>query len=411
MRFLHAADIHLGYRQYNSDERFKDFSRAFSNICNLAVEQEAQVCLIAGDFFEKSSIDPTTLLQAENGLSQLRDAGIMTLAIAGNHDRLRYRETKSWLDYLHAREMLTLLEPGERGWVSEGDNFLDIDGVRFIGMPYYGSGTEAVIGEIIKELPQQNWDGIRCTVMMMHAAIEGQIPNIAGALRFDTIDPLREFVDYLALGHLHKPYQAPSSEPWIYNPGAIENRSFDEAKFVKKGVFIVDVDESGNMNVRKHVIQGRSFQTVTLKTDRYGNADQLRDGIFEAVEKEAASWPEGSRPVVNLKLSGNLSFDRSTIDLESIRQRIETQFDCLIVRINTYFDPFGFDREYDEQITPQQLEEEVFEDIALSDTRFSTNASAWGDLMRQVKQDVLAGQKPEIIYDALDNHMTKEGEA
>ena len=223
----------------------------------MAIEQEVRVCLIAGDLFEKAAIDPATLLQAEQGLSRLKERGIRTLAIAGNHDRLRYRDTVSWLDYLHKREMLFLLEPGESKWVSEGDSFVDIDGVRFIGIPWYGASTGPVLEKILEDLPQQNWDGIHFTVMMMHAAIEGEMPDVAGALRLDAVHPLHEYIDYLALGHLHKPYEAPGSEPWVYNPGAIENRTFDEAQFIKKGVFVVDIDERGTVDVKKHVIKGR----------------------------------------------------------------------------------------------------------------------------------------------------------
>ena len=68
MKFVHAADIHLGYRQYNHPERFKDFGVAFQKIVNCAVEENVKACLITGDLFHKSSVDPSTLIQAENGL-------------------------------------------------------------------------------------------------------------------------------------------------------------------------------------------------------------------------------------------------------------------------------------------------------------------------------------------------------
>src|SRR5436190_1198662 len=87
MRFLHVADIHLGNYQYNNKQRFNDFFLAFKQVAELAVTQQIQVCIIAGDLFHKAAVDALTLLQAEDCLEIMREAGIKILAVAGNHDR------------------------------------------------------------------------------------------------------------------------------------------------------------------------------------------------------------------------------------------------------------------------------------------------------------------------------------
>jgi DNA repair protein SbcD/Mre11 len=274
IEFIHAADIHLGYRQYNHPERFKDFGTAFQRVVDCAIQEKVQVCVIAGDLFHKSSIDPATLIQAESELSRLRDNNITTIAISGNHDRPRYGQAKTWLDYLAARGLLTLLETKEDGkLVVGGQSYVDIDGVRFIGMPWYGGSTRIVLEAIADELPHIEWEGIHYSVFMAHTAIEGQMLDMPDMLRYEDIEPLRDYVHYLALGHLHKPYEAPSNAPWIYNPGAVENNSFDEARFGGKGAFVVTIDDDGKAEVRKHVIKGRPFHTVyVVKTFRIQEA-------------------------------------------------------------------------------------------------------------------------------------------
>ncbi|MBK8034704.1 MAG: DNA repair exonuclease [Chloroflexi bacterium] len=223
MKFVHAADIHLGYRQYNHPERFKDFGVAFQKIVNCAVEENVKACLITGDLFHKSSVDPSTLIQAENGLKRLQEHNIKTFAISGNHDRPRYGQVKTWLDYLASRELLVLLETSEdRKFVVEGQSYIDLDGVRFIGMPWYGGSTRIVLEAIVDELSHLSWSGIRYSVLMAHTGIEGQMLDMPDMLRFEDVEPLREHIQYLALGHLHKPYEAPADSPWIYNPGAVE---------------------------------------------------------------------------------------------------------------------------------------------------------------------------------------------
>ena len=42
MRFMHIADIHLGYQQYNSRERFDDFSRVFLHLVEQALDSSSR---------------------------------------------------------------------------------------------------------------------------------------------------------------------------------------------------------------------------------------------------------------------------------------------------------------------------------------------------------------------------------
>ncbi len=74
MKFLHAADIHLGYQQYGSKERFDDFSRAFLHIVEQALEEDVDFVLLAGDLFHKRTVDPLAMRIAIEGLRMLREA-------------------------------------------------------------------------------------------------------------------------------------------------------------------------------------------------------------------------------------------------------------------------------------------------------------------------------------------------
>ena len=48
MQFMHVADVHLGYQQYGSKERFNDFSRVFLHIVDQAVERQVDFVLLDG---------------------------------------------------------------------------------------------------------------------------------------------------------------------------------------------------------------------------------------------------------------------------------------------------------------------------------------------------------------------------
>lgn len=51
MRFLHCADIHLGYQQYNHKERFNDFGHAFYAVLDVALAEKVDFVILAGDLF------------------------------------------------------------------------------------------------------------------------------------------------------------------------------------------------------------------------------------------------------------------------------------------------------------------------------------------------------------------------
>src|SRR5689334_7308165 len=108
-RFIHAADIHLGYEQYNLDERANDFARAYLAMVNHAVDVRADFVLIAGDLFHKANTDAWTLRQAMHGLQLLRDARIPVVAVEGNHDAQHYHKNLSWMQFLADHELLMLL--------------------------------------------------------------------------------------------------------------------------------------------------------------------------------------------------------------------------------------------------------------------------------------------------------------
>jgi exonuclease SbcD len=109
-RFLHLADCHLGYRQYGRNERFNDFSKAFYAVMDVAVAEKVDFVVLAGDLFQKRSIDALTLSHAMRGLEKLQRAGIPCLAVEGNHELAYFNESIGWMRFLAERELLVLLD-------------------------------------------------------------------------------------------------------------------------------------------------------------------------------------------------------------------------------------------------------------------------------------------------------------
>jgi DNA repair protein SbcD/Mre11 len=414
MRFLHVADIHLGNYQYNNKQRYNDFFLAFKQVAELAVTQQIQVCIVAGDLFHKAAVDALTLLQAEDCLKVMREAGIRVLAVAGNHDRIRYGDTFSWLEYLQKNDYLTLLQPsfsdGQQSCIIENETYIDLDGVRFIGVPYFGSGSRTAFERVAIDLDQLDDDGIHFTVLITHTGIEGQIPAASGCVALADLQKLRSYIDYFATGHLHKPFVV---DDWIYNPGAIENCDFNEENYrsLGKGVFIVEVGSNGQAQIDKRPFHGRPFYTLIFAVDAYLQPDELVRNLTDLVRNESLKWinDEAHMPVVRVILRGNLPFDRTQLDIEQIRYKLESEIRCLLLKMQVEINGFEANVDTSQEIGFDVLERQIFEEFARSDSRYSNAAESWAALMREVKTVALNENSPEYIYERLQTQMRLHG--
>ena len=93
-RFLHAADIHLDsplkglevYQDAPVDQIRGAVRRAFDNLVDLAIHEEAAFVILAGDLFDGDWKDYNTGLYFINRMGLLREAGIQVFIVSGNHD-------------------------------------------------------------------------------------------------------------------------------------------------------------------------------------------------------------------------------------------------------------------------------------------------------------------------------------
>lgn len=414
--FLHLSDVHLGYRQYGSDERFNDFGRAFLHAVEGAVETGVDFVLISGDLFHKSAIDPPTLLQAVAGLDRLRRADITTVAVVGNHDRARYRDHISWLDYLSERGYLALLSPtfAEEAiklqpWDGESGAYIDLNGVRVIGLPYLGASTNMVLRDLVDALAAEDSEGIEFTILMAHFGLEGEIPGLRGGVSYNLLQPLKEHVDYLALGHLHKPFQR---DGWVYNPGSLEACGMDESRWEGGSYHVViDTDRQPKHRAKHQASPRRPFHRWSCALDAYHTPEAFHQGLRAFLEDKAQQIERepAPKPVVEVALEGVLAFDRAALEMLHVQELIQDTLDPLLVRLKNNTRPTEFEISPEQRLSRSELEREVLLDLVRRDSRYRGRAEFWADLMREVKAQALAGSAAESILQHLRSRMAEEG--
>jgi exonuclease SbcD len=418
--FLHLADVHLGYEQYGLKARFYDFGLAFQRILSDAIARRVDFVVIAGDLFNKRAIDAQTLMQAE-ALKMLKDAGIPAVAIEGNHDRSYYREGTSWLQYLAWADLLILLDPAWSdgllaltSWRDDPNHAGYVDfcagRLRVYGLPWYGASTTRMIEGLTEALQAaraaEDAAGVEYRLLVLHTGLEGEVPHMHGLPTWAQFQPLRPLVDYVALGHIHKPYE---KENWLFNPGSTETWSAEETAWDRGYYYVtIDTDAARSEPERpKHWPQHiqnrrRPFYRYPLRVDGLQDPESL----YERLERfcAAAAPPRangGMKPLVEIGLYGTLLFDVGALDRGRMEEIVTRHFDALLARIpiNTQ------DRESDiaedeeglDRANWHRLEQRIFAELLARDARFEPRQDDWSRLLAELKEMALRGDAPESI--------------
>ena len=422
VKFIHTADIHLGYQQYGRKERFDDFSRVFLHITSQAIEHQVDFVLLSGDLFEKRTVEPLAMRVAIEGLQALREANIPVLAVEGNHERAHYREQMSWVDLLGALGYLHLLNPRFADgrailepYGDAGGAYVDLPGgIRVYGIKYYGASTGRVFHLITDALAEMDHSHVSFTILMAHAGLEGQLARCSGVVTHNDLGPLKEHIDYLALGHIHKPHIV---DGWIYNPGSPETCSMEETAWPNRGYFLVEMQPEGNPDHQADLIvpPRRPFHRLRLEVDTLTDPNAVYDAVKRLIQRAGWTIAQGRAPVVELVLGGMLPFSRYDPDLDYVEALLHSAWSPLVTHVRNLSTSAEFQIAVDVEASRPELEHSIIRELLERDARFRPDAEEWAQVALEVKRLALQGSPPDTVIDALRRAwtelltLTKEG--
>ena len=420
MRFLHLADIHLGCRRYNLEERTKDFFHAWYDIIEKhAIPNRVDFVLIAGDFFDRRNIDPQAMNHAIAGLERLKDAGIPVIAIEGNHDQRDAVSEHSWMRSLSEWGFVKLLEPtrDEEGnltlvpWdeTERAGSYIDIKGARIFGSHWYGASATAAIPMLADALRRAGTEG-RFNILMLHTDVEGQTNRPIPAVPVAKLKELKQLVDYLALGHTHKKFDL---DGWAFNPGALEPTSIDEYK-EERGAFLVEVDDA--RNIKTSYIDDytqRPFQRLSFDVSGAEDAEAVHGGVMQMIEREARKYDEargGLAPIIEITLRGQLGFKNSLLQINRLRDEARERTGALHVMMRNQSVPveYAVAAGMDAQAPRHERERRIIEDLIARDNRYKARAHEMAELVIEAKRQALTGEPPDKILELISQKLDAE---
>ena len=255
-------------------------------------------------------------------------------------------------------------------------------------------------------------EGIQYRLLMMHTGIEGIVPRMQGLPSIAQFQPLRQYVNYLALGHIHKPYEF---EGWIYNPGSTETCGAEESAWEDRGYYYIEIDTDEPERIidpskqeRLHhathrISKRRPFVRHELRVDGLDEPGALYARLEDFCRREGPRHQNGNmRPLVQVNLIGILSFDAGALDQARMEEMVRAYFQPLYVRVDNNtndqdYIPEGGDIDGRDRSVWHELERRIFEELVSRDNRFLPAKEQWSVVLAELKQHALQKDDPAKI--------------
>jgi len=309
--FVHVADLHLGYAQYNLDVRREDFENVFREVVDKTIELKPDFMIIAGDLFHHARPSNVTLEATITNFRRLRDAGIPVLTVDGGHDSAPNIVTGTILNPLDSAGLIHYLPRHEHAsWRNES--------CYVYGVPNFRTRrrTEEQL-PIFLELTKPTPDTSLFNIFLFHMALD--LPYIKKPPQME-VEASPELIpdgfNYFAGGHVHQPSVGKFKSGLLVYSGCTETVNYDDAK-IDKGFYHVEVNEKGVPKLNRVKLETtRKF--VVLEPDYTGMPPAK---ITESAVKLVKDNDEEGAIIV-LVLKGELPAEanRAEVDLAQIRE-------------------------------------------------------------------------------------------
>ncbi|TWT59241.1 metallophosphoesterase family protein [Allorhodopirellula solitaria] len=271
-RILHAADIHLDSPLRNLEsydqaplEQIRGASRrALENLVRLAIDQNVDLVVIAGDLYDGDWREQNTGLFFVGQAAKLTQAGIPLVVIRGNHDAENVMTSS-----------LPLPKNPDGSEIMLASKRVDCREFESIGVAVHGRSfrNKAELEDLSRSYPRPHRGMFN--LGLLHT-------SLTGAEGHDTYSPCtpadlaaKEY-DYWALGHVHTrgEHHVPGEAPIVFS-GNIQGRHIRECG--AKGCYILDIDDRGKVDLNFHPLDVVRWEAFDVEAAELESTDAIID--------------------------------------------------------------------------------------------------------------------------------------
>lgn len=293
MKFVHIADMHfdrpfvnLSDKDIMGDLRRLEQRKVFKKIIEYIKKEKVDHLFIVGDLYEHQYVKLSTIEYINRLFQEIPNTKIWISP--GNHDpylKNSYYHQFNWSENVTIFEnKVTKIELQEA----------DIYGFGFTDFYCTGSGIENV--EI------KNKDKIN--ILLTHATIDGASIEEKQYHSIPKRVLLEKDFDYIALGHIHKPYYDIENSQKIVYPGSTVSLGFDE---IGEHGMIVGILEKEKLEYQFVKLDEAEFKEINVDVTKVISKEDLIEKINE-LEIEPNQY-------IKIILVGNRNFEINTYEL------------------------------------------------------------------------------------------------
>ena len=353
IKLLHFADAHIDITKYGRHDpetglplRVLDFLNSLDTIIEAAIDEQVDLVLFAGDAYKDRNPAPTFQREWGKRIIRLSKAGIPTLLLVGNHDlspalgRAHAIEEFATLEVPHVQvlDRPCFLKPGDLEglplqviaipWISRSGLMAHLD-IRVSDPAEVYEALEARLTDLLKTWLDDT-DPDLPTVLTAHASVQGAVYGGERTVMLgrDLVLPgslVRDpRLDYVALGHIHKPQDLnENAHPPVVYPGSIERVDFGEIEDDK--FFVLAHIEPGRTQVEwRQLTDIRPFVDCYVRLD---TQEDINTRILDALPPQE----ELSDAIVRLTIEYPLEWE-AIIDEAALREHTAGAFEFHLVK-------------------------------------------------------------------------------
>ena len=306
MKILCCGDVHIGRRSArlpeHVDGREVSSAACWTRIVDLALAERVDVVALSGDVVDQANRYYEATGPLEAGIRRLAEAGIPTVAVAGNHDHDVFPRLA---DELGGKRFHLLGRGGrwERVTVRSRNGTLHVVGWSFpaarvtesplASFPAARPGDDApVLGLLHADLDQPRSDYAPVSLAELRAAP----------------------VDFWLLGHVHAPrlIEEPGAAP-VLSPGSPQ--ALDPGEPGRHGVWIVEVGPGRSFRARMVPLSSVRYDVVEVDVDGVGEPEELDQRVSAALRTHFADAAAEGGPLryvsYRLRVVGRTPLHRS----------------------------------------------------------------------------------------------------
>jgi len=312
VRIAHLADTHLGYKQYNLEEREKDIYDVLEEIGDKILEEHVDLVIHSGDLFDSPRPTTQAYYAFKKFLKRL-DGKVEFFAVLGDHDKPKARGMPPHKLFDDQIQTLGVAGISEHQQISVNGKKVLVAGISHLSRAY-----RPILLEELKKLENLKTQS-DCKVLALHEAIDKFFP-FEEACEMSLAELPKNF-RYYAMGHLHARIKASYGQGELTYPGSSEIIRSDEIggwKKLGKGFFVVDISNE-EINVSEVNLE-RIRPQIEAKLNYAHFKDELEELVKNICDSEKL-------PVIHVRVEGK------EIDRQGVHQALT---DALTGKVLTF---------------------------------------------------------------------------